>query len=74
MAERKTQIKFIDSKLKYLSHEQKVQILHIIRPSVDLDNLIEKDGDTHIYYDKLSDDLLTRVHTYVTQCVQTPTI
>ncbi len=74
MAERKAHIKFIDSKLKYLSHDQLVQILHMIRPSVDIDHLIEKDGDTYIYYDKINDDLLGRVRVYVAQCIQPPTI
>ncbi len=70
MADRGAKIKFIQSKIGHLSHDQLVQVLHMIRPEVELENLMEKDGDILIYYDKINDDLLQRIHAYVTQSTQ----
>lgn len=65
---RKTHIKYIHRKISYLDHEQLVQVLHIIRPSVDVKDLIEKDNSVLMYYDKMNDDLIGRIYDYVKKC------
>lgn len=69
MTDRSARIKFIDRKISTLNHEQLVQVLHIIRPSVDMKDLIEKDSSVLIYYDKINDDLISRIYEYIEQCI-----
>ena len=71
MSERTIKIKYIEDSIKSLSHESIVKLLHIIRPSVDLADLIEKDGSIYIYYNKLHDDLLSRVCDHIKQALAT---